>query len=33
MANVRIASTWFFISAIKGEITIATPSIIKAGSW
>ena len=28
-----IASTWFFIKAIKGETTIAVPSEIKAGSW
>ena len=29
----RIASTWFFINAMSGLITKATPSIIKAGSW
>ena len=28
-----IASTWFFIKAIKGEITTAVPSKINAGSW
>ena len=33
MLNVRIASTWFFISAISGEMIIATPSITSAGSW
>ena len=27
-----IASTWFFIKAIKGETTIAVPSFINAGS-
>ena len=32
MLKVRIASTWFFISAISGEMTIATPSIISAGN-
>jgi hypothetical protein len=26
-------STWFFINAISGEITIAVPSLIKAGNW
>ena len=30
--KVRIASTWFFIRAISGEITIATPSISIAGN-
>ena len=25
-------STWFFISAISGETTIAVPSLIRAGS-
>ena len=29
----RIASTWFFIRAIRGEITMAVPSKTKAGSW
>ena len=28
-----IASTWFFINAIKGDTTIAVPSFIRAGSW
>ena len=32
-AKLRSASTWFFISAISGEITMATPSISSAGSW
>jgi len=31
--NERIASTWFFIKAISGDITIAVPSSIKAGNW
>ena len=30
--KVRIASTWFFISAIRGEMMMATPSIISAGN-
>ena len=30
--KVRMASTWFFISAIRGEMTIATPSMSMAGS-
>ena len=29
----RMASTWFFISAISGEITIAVPSNNNAGNW
>ena len=29
----RMASTWFFINAISGEITMAVPSIRRAGSW
>ena len=29
----RIASTWFFISAMRGEITMAVPGMSKAGSW
>ena len=28
----RIASTWFFIKAIKGETIIAVPSLIMAGN-
>jgi len=31
--KVRIESTWFFIRAISGEMTMATPSIRRAGSW
>ena len=29
----RMASTWFFIKAIRGDTTIAVPSSINAGSW
>ncbi len=28
----RMASTWFFISAIRGEIMIAVPSLSNAGN-
>ena len=31
--KLRIASTWFFINAIKGETTIAVPSKTNAGNW
>ena len=31
--NPLITSTWFFISAIKGEMTIAVPGMTRAGSW
>ena len=31
--KVRMASTWFFIRAISGEMTMATPSMSNAGSW
>ena len=31
--KLRMASTWFFIKAISGEITMAVPSISSAGSW
>ena len=28
-----IASTWFFISAISGDIMMAVPGSMSAGSW
>ena len=28
-----MASTWFFIKAMRGEITIAVPSISNDGNW
>ena len=31
--NERMASTWFFIKAMRGEMTTATPSIRSEGSW
>ena len=33
LENPRMLSTWFFIKAIRGLITMAVPSIIKAGNW
>jgi len=30
---LRMASTWFFINAIKGDMTIAVPFISNEGSW
>ena len=29
----RMASTWFFIKAIKGDTTMAVPSCMSAGNW
>lgn len=32
-ANRRIASTWFFMRAMSGDMTMAVPSMMRAGSW
>ena len=32
-SNPRRRSTWFFISEMRGDITMAVPSIRRAGSW